>query len=813
MAYDRLVTLAYRVPLFCVVAPVVAASIAACGSSSSNADASHRDGGSTAHDDGGTRVDGGKHVDAGAHPDGGRDASSPDGSTTPRDGGVDAFAGRCEAEAVATCSCASGMGTRRCFADGTAWGGCSCSAYGADLYVSPAGLDTNPGTLAAPFLTLERAQTAVRAMKTAGLPAGGVVVWLRGGVYPRQATFALTNSDSGTAASPVVYRGYPAETARVSGGTQLPASAFKVVTSSSPVWSRLDPTAQGVVVAADLSSLGITDYGTLAPRGFGAQGVTAALELFIDGTRQPLGRWPDADSTDPDVTYGFSSVATVTSNTVIALSEDRATRWSHAPDPWVHGYFAYTWADDNLAVSRVDASTGTLTLASAPSYGITNPLQGAGAPPIMAFNLLEEITEPGEWYVDRTSGLLYLWPPANLAQHDVVASILAAPLVTVTGASNIVLQELTFEASRTKLLTIQGSSTDVDVVGCTLRDSGDSAAEIADGSGNVFDGVLIHDTGEGGVSVGGGDRPTLTQAGNVVKNSDIHDFSQFVWTYTPAVNVSGDGNIVKNNVLHGAPHAAILYSGSQHTFSENEIYGVCGFTSDAGAIYSGRDWGARGNVIKWNFIHDVASNMKGGYGVHAIYLDDCLSGITVTGNVVWNVTGFGIEHGGGRDNLMTNNIFANAGTAVLEADNRCASSPSPVTNVPGDSWNLLQKLEAVNYQMDPWATTYPSCAAIPDDFATVTASGSPWLEPQGCTFVNNLGFQYAAWTNASAAALAAYASMSGNLQNVDPLFAGEAALNVKSAVSKTPLALQPGSPVVALQGASPTPFASIGIQP
>ena len=132
------------------------------------------------------------------------------------------------------------------------------------------------------------------------------------------------------------------------------------------------------------------------------------------------------------------------------------------------------------------------------------------------------------------------------------------------------------------------------VVGCTLRDSGDAAAQIADGTGNTFDGVLIHDTGEGGVSVGGGDRPSLTQAKNVVKNSDIHDFSQFVWTYTPAVNVNGDGNIVQNNVLHGAPHTAILYGGSQHTFSENEIYGVCGFTSDAGAIYSGRDWGARG---------------------------------------------------------------------------------------------------------------------------------------------------------------------------------------------------------------------------
>jgi hypothetical protein len=798
----------------CCLSVPFAALLAACSSGSSGGDTSHGDASSTTPADGGHDGDTGKHGDTGKTGDGGHEGGARDAAgDTAKDAGADAFGGTCDAEAVATCNCATGIGTRRCFADGTAWGPCTCASYGEQLYVSPTGSDTSPGTKAAPFLTLERAQKAVQTIKSAMLPTGGVVVWLRGGSYPRQATFALTAADSGTASAQVIYRGYPGETARVTGGVALPASAFHAVTSSSAVWSRLDPTAQGVVVAADLGTLGITDFGTLQHRGMGEQGVTAALELFIDGARQPLGRWPDLDSTDPAVTYGFSSVDVVSSSTVFTLAENRATRWAAAPDPWVHGFFAFTWSDDNVPIKSLDAATGTVTLGVAPGYGITNPIQGAGAPPVMAFNLLEEITEPGEWYLDRTSGLLYLWPPANLAQHDLVVSLLSSPLVTVTGASDVVLQEITFEATRTELVVVKGSSTNVQVVGCTLRDSGDGAAQIADGTGNTFDGVLIHDTGEGGVSVGGGDRPSLTPGNNVVKNSDIHDFSQFVWTYTPALNVSGDGNIVKNNVLHGSPHTAILYGGSQHTLSENEIYGVCGFTSDAGAIYSGRDWGARGNVIEWNFIHDIASNMKGGFGVHAIYLDDCLSGIQVNGNVVVNVTGYGIQHGGGRDNLMTDNIFVNAKTAVLAADSRCAGTPTPVSNVAGDSWNLLQKLEAVSYQQDPWATAFPSCAAIPDDYATVTASGSVWLLPQGCTFVDNLGFQYGAWTNASAATLAAYASVTGNLQNQDPMFVDEANLTIQSAVSKTPLGLLPGSPVVALQGANPTPFGSIGIQP
>ncbi len=766
-------------------------------------------------EDSGVAPDTGERGDASRSREAGGDGSSrPDGARATIDAKADAFGGKCIPEQVASCSCKTGTGTRRCFADGTAWGSCTCASYGTQFFVSPTGSDTNPGTKAAPFLTLERAQTAVRALKTkGGLPAGGVVVWLRGGVYSRQSTFALTNSDSGTTRSPVVYRGYPGETARVMGGVELPASGFQKVTSSSSVWSRLDSTAQGVVVAADLGKVGVTDFGKLQPRGWDTQGVKAALELFIDGVRQPLGRWPDLDSSDPLVTYGFMSAGKVISSKAFTLAENRTTRWTQAPDAWVLGFFAYTWAENSLPVASVDASAGTLTLGSAPGTGITDPIQGAGAPQVMAFNLLEEITEPGEWYLDRTSGLLYLWPPASLAQHELVVSILSEPVVTVTGASDISIQEITLEATRADLIEISGGSSNIQVVGCVLRDAGDNAGGIADGTNNVFNGVLVHDIGETGLSLAGGDRPSLTEGKNVVENSDIHDFSQSVWTYTPAVRVDGNGMIVNNNVLHDAPHSAILYGGSQHTFSENEIYGVCGFSSDAGAIYAGRDWSMRGNVIEWNFIHDIASNMKGGYGVHAVYLDDCLSGIAVNGNVIYNVTGYGIEHGGGRDNLMTNNVFVNTETAVLSADSRCASDPTPISNVPGDSWNFLEMLEGVKYQQNPWASTYPSCAAIPDDYATATAAGSHWLEPEGCTFVNNLGFKYGAWTSSDASTLAEYTSIAGNLQNTDPLFVGEAKLNVRASVSKTPLALQSGSPVVALQGSSPTPFASIGIQP
>lgn len=93
---------------------------------------------------------------------------------------------------------------------------------GAVLYVANNGSDSNPGTLEAPFLTLEKARDTVRQLKQAGgLPDGGITVYLRGGIYNRTESFLLEEQDSGTADKPVTYRAYPGESVRLDGGRQL----------------------------------------------------------------------------------------------------------------------------------------------------------------------------------------------------------------------------------------------------------------------------------------------------------------------------------------------------------------------------------------------------------------------------------------------------------------------------------------------------------------------------------------------------------------------------------------------------------------
>ncbi len=463
---------------------------------------------------------------------------------------------------------------------------------------------------------------------------------------------------------------------------------------------------------------------------------------------------------------------------------------------WFHGFWKYAWADCHVKAASIDTASKTVTLADSAGYGVS-----AGQP-YYAYNIPEELTEPGEYWIDAAAKMLYLWPPAGFSSAEAIVSVLDGPLVTLQDASWITLQDFTLEAGRSRLVRVQGGGHDT-LLGLTLSGAGTDAGSIS-GSDHLVRSCNVYGSGNGGFAVSGGDRQSLTQGNNVVENSHFHDLSRWEWTYRPAVRLDGDGNSAKNNLMHDLPHSAILYGGNQHDIELNEIHHVCQFSSDAGAIYSGRDWGARGNVIKHNFIHHLSTYFEG-YGVHGIYLDDCLSGIQVEGNVLYEISGYGIEHGGGRDDIMVNNIVAHSG-AGLSADRRCATwlSNGTPNNTPGDSWNLLEKLEKVGYQQEPWASQWPECAAIPDDWTAISSPPSHWLEPEGSVLDRNVGFDNGQWAKGSPETFAAYASVSDNLEDVDPQFTDESSLD---------LSLKASSPALAIPGFQPIPFADIGIKP
>ncbi len=139
------------------------------------------------------------------------------------------------------------------------WPTVACSAARAEgltLHVAPDGNDGWSGTSAAPksgdgpFRTLARARDEIRKIKKSGtLPAGGIVVELRGGSYELAVPLEFSADDSGTANALIEWRARSGEEVRISGGVRI--GNFRPVIDPAAL-KRLDASARGKVLQADL---------------------------------------------------------------------------------------------------------------------------------------------------------------------------------------------------------------------------------------------------------------------------------------------------------------------------------------------------------------------------------------------------------------------------------------------------------------------------------------------------------------------------------------------------------------------------------
>jgi len=642
----------------------------------------------------------------------------------------------------------------------------SCSlSLGRDYYVAADGSDANPGTIDKPFATLEKARDTIRQSKARVLGEGGLVVYLRAGRYVRTQSFVLSEEDSGQAGRPITYRAYPDEDVRLIGGRQLHAEWFVPVAPSDAEFSRLDPAAQGKCLKADLAGRGI-DL-SLEP---------LQAELSCNGALMPVARWPNE---------GFVQTTSAENNITFGYADPRPERWLTAPEAYAIGYWVHGWANRIEKIASIDTQNKKITLAKAPSYGI------AAKKPYYVLNLLEEIDRPGEWYLDRQKGVLYFWPPEGFETSDLLLSAMAAPIVSIKGASQIRIEGLVVETGAGRGIEISGR--DNLVANCVIRNLRTDGVAIS-GERNGVAGCEISGIGKTGVAVSGGDRYKLVAGENFVRDCRIHDFGRWERTYAPAVRLDGVGNIVADNLLYDAPHSAILFGGNDHRMERNEIHSVCYEVDDAGSVYAGRDWGLRGNLIRHNFFHHIQSGLPGSNGVHAVYLDDCASGITVFGNVFYEISGRAIMCGGGRDNTIENNVIARCGSAHF-TDRR-----GRVWIDKDESWKLLAKIERYNYTQPPWSERYPKLARILDN------GYDRAKEPEGCVIARNLGWQNRRWLEKNSLGGSGgfdFYTFADNIEDQDPHFVDEQSLN---------LALRDDSPAHKLPGFQPIPFGDIGPQ-
>ncbi len=644
----------------------------------------------------------------------------------------------------------------------TIWAAVCCRCGAAEFFVSPQGNDAQTGTKSQPFKTLEVARAAARRSER----DEEIFVWLRAGMYERPTPFKLTAEDSGRPGKPVTYRAYPDEEVRIVGGRQV--SDWKPATDEA-ILRRLVSEARGQVLQADLKAAGIRDYGQVKGGG---------LELFFEDMPMTLARWPNegfvtiVGLVEPDTVNVRGTKGSKTGKFI--YEGDRPDRWRQENDVWVHGYWFWDWADERQKVAAINTEKRVITVV--PPYHHYGYRIGQW---FYGLNILAELDTPGEWYLDRETGILYFWPPKPIEKGRAVVSV-SDVLVTLIGVEHVTFQGVIFEAARGTAVMMKDCK-HTRIAGCILRNLGNRAVQIEGGQNDGVAGCNIYATGTGGIHLRGGERASLTRGGHFADNNHIHHYGRWKRMYTPAISVEGVGNRVTHNLIHDAPHMAIGFAGNDHVIEFNEIHDVCLESNDAGAIYAGRDWTMRGTAIRHNYLHDITGFRD--RGCVGVYLDDMVCGTQIYGNVFYRVTRATFI-GGGRDCTIENNIFVDCRPS-LHVDARAMGWARDSVGT-----TMMERLKAMPYNSELWRNRYPQLAGILEDEPAA---------PKGNVVARNVSWS-GRWDEVSSEAKP-YVAFLDNCVDVDPRFEGRP--------PKT-FSLEDSSPAFKL-GFKRIPFEEIGL--
>lgn len=585
-------------------------------------------------------------------------------------------------------------------------------ASGNEIYVSLAGSDSNSGTISAPLKSLEAARLKARVMRENG-NSEHINIYIREGEYYIEKSFILNEFDSNTS-----YSAYNGEKVTLKGSVVLDNSRFREITGNEALSHFPDSeTAEKVKMynlnPHELKILKMNYRGSYNPTW--VIKTSNPQELIVNGEMQNIARWPN---------NGFAEVKEVTDAGEYADEEtsrgftfktgyNGIRHWDKAENALIYGLFSNGWADQSFKISGSNASDNSVTTIEPPRY---EPVSGGK---YYIFNLLEELDHEGEYYIDSEKGILYYYPTDSFVNDKIELTNLKYPLLKITDAENITISGIEFANSNGNGISVKNCD-NIKITECGFKNLGKSAVVINNSYNCGVDSSVI-DSVLGGVSISDcGDMENLKNGNCYVTNTKISNYQNV--TYQAAITISGVGNRATNNEISDGNHLAIQFYGNEHLIEYNNIHDVLKCTSDAGVIYCGQTWTSRGNIIRYNYIHDIKNEMNIGYTLIALYFDDGFCSADVYGNIIENFPGIGI-YVSGRDFNVYNNLIINSTGNAVYARQRFADD-TDITTISG-----YKSLLTSPYQTDLWKSRYPKLYTILDE--------EP-LKPYGNSIYNNL---------------------------------------------------------------------------
>jgi len=315
----------------------------------------------------------------------------------------------------------------------------------------------------------------------------------------------------------------------------------------------------------------------------------------------------------------------------------------------------HMWDESLVGVSANDPNSHTLTFSTPAGH----PPGAFGVHKYVLWNVREGLTEPGQWYLDRTRGKVVYWPlpGEDMATAEVIAptveSIITLKGTTGNPVKDITIRGLTLAVTTTPLEAggfgagrFSGAVDAVFADNCTFADLevanvGGQAIKVS-GSNLRIERSHTHHVGACGIRFHGD--------GMTIEDNHVHDVGL---TYPSAIALTGDGSScrISHNHVHHTPYSAVTCGGKDNRIEANRIHHAMQELHDGAGIYC---FGGKGLVLRGNFIYDITDT--GGYGASAYYLDEQCEGCVVENNLSINVVRPSHNHMA-TNSTIRNNVF------------------------------------------------------------------------------------------------------------------------------------------------------------
>ncbi len=575
------------------------------------------------------------------------------------------------------------------------------------FHLSPQGNDKWTGRLAAParsrrdgpWATLAGARDNLRALRAAGKVSGPVTVQIHDGRYALTETVAFSQHDSHT-----TYVAAPRATPVFDGGERL--TGWKVGERN----GRTEWTLDLPDVAADRWYF---------------------RSLFVDGRRAPRARLPKfapegkgvhnyfhlGEIKHPDKTGLFDG------HDMFKAKPGDVQAWPSLPD--AEFVLLHYWVEERMPRPQFDPKTGWLRFARRSAFNLYEASSAAYGNRALARyyidNLFEALTEPGEWYLNRTTGRLYYLPrpgetPANTVItapriqtfirasgqffNDTIDPFDAhatphvrnlefvgltfrhgdwySPLVSPQQFHPQYGQELSLAGNMQAAHCVPGTlifraARDCAVRDCTFSQLGLYGIEFDEGCRQCAAvGNHLSDLGAGGIRGGGTDFDGHLdgRTGHLtITDNTIHHIGRIFHQGVGVFLGHAFDCRVAHNYIHHACYTGISTGwtwGFRETPSRNNriennlIHDIgAGVLSDMGGIYT---LGVQpGTIVRGNHLHHIWSHDYGGWG---IYLDEGTAHLTIEHNLVHDTKDAPFNIHFARENIVRHNIFARGQNAL-----------------------------------------------------------------------------------------------------------------------------------------------------